>query len=181
MGKARTRAQKLAEKRERRKLMGMQAPKAANTPQASAQAVTEPRNEAIRPTPERRAKGSFRMPKGQLRHTMPAHDEAHDTIAKLHRAGLISDAQESSARDWQRLKADVRAELGINQGRSCLDISPIGHDDSEGDPELMARWREIEAELGSWKVGCLDWTCVLGHPPANLDLFRSALNAFGRA
>lgn len=109
---------------------------------------------------------------------MPAVDEAHDTVAALHRAGLITDAQEATARDWQSLKASIRAELAINVGRSCLDFSPAGHDDGDGDADLMRRWLMIEAELGSFKTGCLDWTCVLGHPPGNLGWFRASLDAF---
>ena len=140
-----------------------------------------PKVEAIRPTPERIGKGAFKMPTGPGRKLLPAVDEAHDTIAKLHKAGLITDDQEQAARDWQDLKAAVRAELGVSQGRSCLDISPVGHDSDEGNPALMERWLKIEAELGSFKTGCLDWVCVLGHRPANLGLLKSALDAFIRA
>lgn len=137
-----------------------------------------PKVEAIRPTPERIGKGAFKMPTGPGRKFLPAVDEAHDTIAKLHKAGLINDDQEQAARDWQDLKAAVRAELGVSQGRSCLDISPVGHDNDEGNPALMERWLKVEAELGSLKTGALDFTAVLGHRPANLDLFRVALDLF---
>lgn len=139
-----------------------------------------PKAEAVRPTVERMRKGEFRMPTGPERKSLPAVDEAHDTIAKMHRAGLINDDQEQAARDWQDLKAAVRAELGVSQGRSCLDISPVGHDNDEGNPALMERWLKVEAELGSFKTGALDWTCVLGHPPANLGLFRVALDGFAK-
>ena len=137
-----------------------------------------PKIEAVRPTPERIGKGAFKMPTGPGRKLLPAVDEAHDTIAKLHKAGLINDDQEQAARDWQDLKAAVRAELGVSQGRSCLDISPVGHDNDEGNPALMERWLKIEAELGSFKTGALDFTAVLGHRPANLDLFRLSLDLF---
>lgn len=142
--------------------------------------VAHPKVEAVRPTPEREAKGRFRMPSGRGKQRLPAIDEHHDTIAKLHIAKLLSDSQEAAARDWQALKADVRAELGISQGRSCLDISPVGHDSHDGNPEVMQRWRRVEAELGPWKTGALDYTCVLGHPPRNLPLLRAALNLFAR-
>lgn len=156
----------------------------ASTPDAKPDTVKRPpvqmapRVEAIRPTAERLRKGSFRMPTGPERKSLPAVDEAHDTVAKLHRAGLISDDQEQAARDWADLKAAIRAELGVSQGRSCLDMTPAGHDNDEGDPDLMGRWLRIEAELGSWKTGALDWTIVLGHPPGNLSLFRVALDLF---
>ena len=156
----------------------------APTPDAKPETVKRPpvqmmpRAEAIRPTVERLRKGSFRMPTGPERKSLPAVDEAHDAVAKLHRAGLISDEQEQAARDWADLKAAIRAELGVSQGRSCLDMSPVVHDNDEGNPDLMQRWLRIEAELGSFKTGALDWTCILGHRPANLDLFRVSLDLF---
>lgn len=142
--------------------------------------VAHPKVEAVRPTPEREAKGQFRMPSGRGKQRLPAVDEHHDTVARLHHAKLLSDEQEAAARDWQDLKSDVRSELGINQGRSCLDISPVGHDSHDGNPEVMQRWRRVEAELGPWKTGCLDYTAVLGHPPRNLPLLRAALDQFGK-
>ena len=142
--------------------------------------VAHPKVEAVRPTPEREAKGQFRMPSGRGKQRLPAVDEHHDTVARLHAAGLLSDAQETAARDWNALKQDVRAEMGISQGRSCLDISPVGHDSHDGNPEIMQRWRRVEAELGPCKTGALDYTCVFGHPPRNLPLLRAALNLFAR-
>lgn len=177
--KAKTKAQELREKRERKKAMASQLdakPETIRRPPVSA--PPRPKVEAIRPTAERMAKGRFRMPSGRGMQSMPAVDEAHDAIAKLSRAGLITACQEAAARDWQEFKAAIRAELGISQGRSCLDMSPAGHDDSEGDSDLLRRWFEVEAELGSFKTGALDYTCVMGHPPANLPLLRAALDAF---
>ena len=144
--------------------------------------AAHPKVEAVRPTPEREAKGRFRMPSGRGKQRLPAIDEHHDTIAKLHNAKLLSDSQEAAARDWQALKAEVRAELGVRGSRSCLDISPAGHDSDDGNPEVMRRWRRIEAELGAWKTGALDYTCVLGNPPTvkTLPLLRGALDLFGK-
>ena len=172
-----------AQKRRQRMARNMAA-QAVAMPDAKSDTVKRPpvhivpKVEAIRPTPERMGKGAFKMPTGPGRKLLPAVDEAHDTIAKLHKAGLINDDQEQAARDWQDLKAAVRAELGVSQGRSCLDISPVGHDNDEGNPALMERWLKIEAELGSFKTGALDFTAVLGHRPANLDLFRLSLDLF---
>ena len=172
-----------AQKRRQRQARNM-VMQAIATPDAKPSTVKRPpvhlvpKAEAIRPTAERMRKGAFRMPTGPERKSLPAVDEAHDTIAKMHRAGLINDDQEQAARDWQDLKSAIRAELGVSQGRSCLDISPAGHDNDEGNPALMERWLKVEAELGSLKTGALDWTCVLGHRPANLDLFRVALDLF---
>ena len=157
-----------------------QQPDKPQTPFMRPPVVAHPKVEAVRPTPEREAKGQFRMPSGRGKQRLPAVDEHHDTVARLHAAGLLSDAQETAARDWNALKQDVRAEMGISQGRSCLDISPVGHDSHDGNPEIMQRWRRVEAELGPLKTGALDYTCVLGHPPRNLPLLRVALNLFAR-
>ena len=175
-----SKAQKLARKRKARNMQEQ----AVSMPNAKPDTVKRPpvhivpKVEAIRPTPERIGKGAFKMQTGPGRKLLPAVDEAHDTIAKLHKAGLITDDQEQAARDWQDLKAAIRAELGLSQGRSCLDMTPCGHDNDDGDPALMQRWERIEAELGSWRTGALDYTCVLGHPPANLGLLKSALDLF---
>lgn len=139
-----------------------------------------PKVEAIRPTPERIGKGAFKMPTGPGRKFLPAVDEAHDTIAKLHKAGLINDDQEQAARDWQSLKNRVYAELSIDRPRSCIDFSHGGYDSGDGDPDLMSFWLRVEAELGSFKTGALDYTVILGHRPANLGLLREALDIFTR-
>lgn len=175
-----SKAQKLKQKKMANAIRAQSAPSPDAKPDTVKRppAQMRPKVEAIRPTIERIAKGAFRMPAGRGKQSMPAIDEEHDVIAKLHRARLISDDQEQAARDWQDLKAAIRAELGVSQGRSCLDISPVGHDNDEGNPALMERWLKIEAELGSFKTGVLDWTCVLGHRPANLDLFRVSLDLF---
>lgn len=178
-----SKAQKLKQKKRANAIRAQSAPPPDAKPDTVKRPPAQmlPKVEAIRPTIERMAKGAFRMPAGRGKQSMPAVDEEHDAIAKLHRARLISDDQEQAARDWQDLKAAIRAELGLSQGRSCLDMTPCGYDNDDGDPALMQRWERIEAELGSWKTGALDYTCVLGHPPANLGLLKSSLDAFIRA
>lgn len=179
---ARTKRQKI--EAARRRAASAAGEKRGPAPGAKPNTATRPpvqapeRAKAVRPTEQRLSKGAFRMPTGPLRQDLPAVDEAHDCVAALLRARLITPEQEAAARDWQELKAAVRAELGLSQGRSCLDLSPAGHDDSDGDSEVMRRWREVEARLGLVKVGALDWTVVYGRKPGNLPLLREALDAF---
>ena len=131
---------------------------------------------AIRPTPERLRHGRVNIPSGQGHDDMPAHDQHHDAIAVMHIKGILTDEQEMGARKWQWLRYRLKEELGVNEGRSCLDVAPAGYDATEGDPSFMRHWRELEAELGWVKVGALDWTCIRGHRPGSLDLLRAALD-----
>lgn len=170
---ARTKRQKLEAKARAKAAQ----PEPTQTPVMRPPVHTQPKVCAIRPTPERMARGAVKLPKGRGSQSMPAVDEAHDIIAAMHRARLLTDTQEQAARDWQALKMAVRAELGINQGRSCLDISPAGHDDTDGNPEVMQRWREVEERLGWVKTGALDWTVIFGRKPGNLALLQDALDA----
>lgn len=151
-------------------------PERADLPEAPVVRESQPSARAQRPTPERMAKGSFRMPKGALRQILPAHDEHHDCVAAMHKAGLLTDSQEASARVWQELRADVLAEIGVKEARSCLDMTQAGYDSDDGNPDLMRRWREIEIELGSLRVGILDWTVLRGHKPIRLSLLQSSLD-----
>lgn len=157
-----------------------QQPDKPQTPFMRPPVVAHPKVEAVRPTPEREAKGQFRMPSGRGKQRLPAVDEHHDTVARLHAAGLLSDSQEAAARDWQALKNRVYAELSIDRPRSCIDFSHGGYDSGDGDPDLMLFWLRVEAELGSFKTGVLDYTVILGHCPANLELLRKALDIFSR-
>ena len=130
---------------------------------------------AIRPTPERLRHGKVSIPTGQHHDDLPAHDTHHDCIAVMHLRGVLTDEQEMGARKWQWLRYRLKEELGVNEGRSCLDIAPAGYDATEGDPQFMRYWRDLEAELGWVKVGALDHTCIRGQKPSNLDLLRAAL------
>lgn len=155
---------------------------ATQAPRPAPEAVTiatVPADGPVRPTAHQVAHGVYAFPKGPGRKEMPVHHETHDCIARMHRAGMLTDSQEEAARAWQALKAAVRAELSINEGRSCLDIAPAGYDAGEGDPDLMRRWRYVEAKLGPRKSGAMDWSCVQGHWPGNITLLREALDAFG--
>ena len=132
---------------------------------------------AVRPTPERYRRGDWRFPKGIGKHEMPAVDLAADIVGVMYENRLITSPQEQAARTVQSVYGQYIAEFCLAQGRSCLDMSPVGHDTGEGDPEAMAAWRDISAKLSYLQEGALMWTVIQGNLPASVELVRSALDA----
>lgn len=134
-----------------------------------------------RPTAERLKRGKWALPQGMGKHEQPAVDLEADEIGRLYEKGDITTHQEQAARTAQQAHADYSAELGLSLGRSCLDMSPVGHDDSDGNPEAMAAWRNITGKLTYWQEGALVWTAIHGHEPGNLPLLCEALDAIAGA
>lgn len=130
-----------------------------------------------RPTAERLLRGKWALPQGMGKHEQPAVDLEADVVGLMYERGFLTPHQEQAARTVQRAYADYSAELGLSRGRSCLDISPVGHDEGDGNPEAMAEWRSITGKLSYWQRGALEWTVINGHAPGNLELLRSALDA----
>ena len=133
----------------------------------------------VRPTLRQLAAGDYRLPVGPKTAERPALNLKPDCVAALMvaPAHLTAD-QHDAARDWQELRWEVKAEIGAREGRSCLDIGPVGHDGGDGNPALAARWRKVRTLLGPAKVALLDRTCVDGAWPRDLTAFRAALDAF---
>lgn len=138
-----------------------------------------PRDEAVRPTPQRMARGSWTNPTGMDKHERPMHDAASDEIGRLWCAGKITDEQEQTARDVQAAWDDYRAELGVNMGRSCLDIGLAGYDAGDGNPAVIRRWKALTGRLNSWQHGALMHTVCMDHVAKNVPLLRDALNIAG--
>jgi len=131
---------------------------------------------AVRPTPERFKRGEWRLPQGMGKHNSPAVDITADLIGLMYENKFITNAQEQAARMVQTAWAGYIAEMGVSQGRSCLDMSPVGHDGGDGNPDAMQAWRDISAKLTYWQEGALLWTVINGRAPANVELVRSALD-----
>lgn len=139
-------------------------------------------NKAIRPTPERAQHGKVNVPFGVGKHERPATVECSDMVATLYEGGKITYSQEQAARTFQQLHADYVADLGISTGRSCLDIGPVGHDESDGNPEIAARHRRIVRELGMLRDAELRWVVLQGRRPRDLEaeVLRSALDIIAK-
>lgn len=134
-----------------------------------------PPTNAVRPTPERMAKGTWTTPEDRDAALM---DLDHDEVARLHRRGDITDAQEASARTYQQAWADYLAEIPEVSGyRSCIDDSVPGYDDGDGDPAVIARYRRLTLTAGRAGASALWWTCALGNTPRDLATLTRALDA----
>lgn len=180
MTKARTKTQKRRARKKRaqdlRQLAsGYEAPPKPGAP------ATPPKYRAIRPTPERMRRGEIEIPRGPLRHDLPARVAAPDYIAALGREGILSSEQVDAARHWQVMRDRVQQELGIGLGRSCLDMSPVGHDDSDGDEELARWWRDTRTRIGVQNIAILDRYCVQGVVPVGVAAARRTTPALRRA
>lgn len=114
--------------------------------------IWSPRDGKDRPTEERRSKGAFVLRDTEDAGVTVAVDEQATMLDALHRKGVI---------DGDQLQAGVslamlfhRTRLGA-AGRSCLDFSPVGYDDSEpSHQELRDAQERAEIYLG---VGMFTW------------------------
>lgn len=156
----------------------------SNTPRklaAVAAAVEAQREPALRPTPEARRHGAYRIPDGPGRHERPAVNMTPDCIAALMLPGSdgkasLTQEQHDAARDWQALRAIILGDLGVGGYRSCLDISGGGYDSTDGDVETANRWHRLRLALGPDRVAVLDRTCLEGRWPMPLIAFTDALD-----
>jgi hypothetical protein len=107
----------------------------------------------------------------------PAVDIAADMVGQLRAAQQITQSQEQAARTWQQLRAAYLAELPEISGyRSCIDPSVPGFDDSDGDPVVIERYREVERALGQQGRRIMLWVCEADERPYDLRLLKWALD-----
>ena len=133
-----------------------------------------------RPTPERMARGSWAMPQGNQKSRQPVVDAASDVVGYLHVQRLITTAQEQAARHFQRLRRAYMSELEITEYKSCLAGSVPGYDDGEGNKDVIAEYRTIEARLPIPLRREVLRVCDANHQPASLDRLRAGLNLMAR-
>lgn len=178
MSKTRSKRKQKQQERARKRftvLAGRGMPANANT------ATPEPvdsHDEAYRPTPERKRHGKWAEPQGQGKAFQPVVDLAPDMIGRLYQTNRINTSQEQAARLFQELRADYVAELGTVGYKSCLSGGVQGWDESDGDPEVIARYRSLERRIGRVKTAVLLMECDKGpsDKPGDLDVLRTALN-----
>lgn len=123
----------------------------------------EPRPGIDRPTPERRKKGRFRQVDTENAGESYYIDSATFDIDDMHDRGSISPEQWQAVERFADRVLAYRAQAPIKSGsRSCLDFSPVGHDDSDGDPQVSADCREISDRLGFYAFNLLDASICRG-------------------
>lgn len=130
---------------------------------------------AVRPPKDRARHNTVRIPRGMGKNELPALVVDCDPIAAMYEAKQITYSQEQAARVYEQAYADNLAELGVSTGRSCLDIGPVGHDEGDGNPEAIARYRRITRAVGMFELRELERVVVDRKTCRRLPLLQSAL------
>ena len=108
--------------------------------------IWTPREGKDRPTEERRSKGVFVLRDTEDAGVTVAVDECATMLDELHSKGIINGDQLQAGVSLAMLLE--RTRLG-GAGRSCLDFSPVGYDDSEpSHQELRDAQERQEIYLG---------------------------------
>ena len=134
------------------------------------------RDGKARPTPERRAKGMFRLIDGEDAGVTVAVDQCTTMLDWLALRGHITGDQAQAGLMLAGLLDRTRL---VGQGRSCLDFSPVGHD---GD-EVSERQMRDEQDRAEVYLGCGTYTwaelrrvCQDGLRPTDMDRLRTGLD-----
>ncbi len=178
MSKAKRRRNKKARKAAQMAAVGQgsQKPQKATTRPAY-QADGPSRGEAIRPTDERLAKGTWAEPVGSVKSQQPIVALDSDMVGQLHCKKQITDAQEQAARSYQETYVAYFAELPEIVGfKSCLAGGSGGHDESDGDPAIFRAMRKMERRVGMIGSAELFRVCISGDRPSNIQILRNALD-----
>jgi len=147
------------------------------------QRATQPRTgQAVRPTPERMARGKWTQPQGMGKDNIAVTDMAADMVARLFLDGSITKGQEQAARTWQEIRARYEAELPDIAGyKSCIDGSVPGFDDGDGDPQVIEEYRAMERRLSLPQRRAILCVCWQDAPPPSMDVLRGALDVISNA
>lgn len=140
------------------------------------------RGAAIRPTKERKSRGTWAEPQGGVKSQQPIVDLAHDRIGQLHVDRKITTSQEQAARSWQWLRAKYLAEMPEISGyKSCLAGSVPGYDDGDGDAVVIAAYRAMERSLSLPQRRMMLLVCDMNERPPNIEILRAALDVIAGA
>ena len=132
-------------------------------------------------TPEQRAARSWRMTdRGdvdpQTGKTVNPNNVQGVTfltpVEKLVAQGMLEDRHLDAAWEYERLR---RVVWGSPAQRSCIDMSPIGHDEAEPPLRDQERHDDIMRALGVFERAEMDRTVWRGEPSARPSLLASAL------
>ena len=173
-------AERKRRRRERNRIMAAKTHGEAETLAAGGQVAhydAYPAPEDNRPTSEARSHGSYVQAEDSR--TAPWVNRHVDMIGRLGAVNALTPAQVEAARLWQEIHAAYLAELGVAQGRSCLDISAGGHDGSDGNPAAMTAYRSLVRRIGTVHSARLCNEVDKGphEKPGDLPALRRALDA----
>jgi hypothetical protein len=129
---------------------------------------------AERPTEQRAAIGHWVQGDGKHQ------DLAADMIGLLLVSRQITPEQEQAARHWEQLRAAYIAEMpDLRVIKSCLNNDVRGHDDSDGDPEALAAYREMMDKLTPAQESEVLHVVDRRTKPRDLGTLRAALDVIG--
>lgn len=131
------------------------------------------------PTPEQQRRGAYVRNKPPGARAELWLNTAPDCLASLHVTGRITDAQEQAGRYYEMMRLAYIKTLGIGQGRSCLDMTPWGYDETEDSGELQKVVRQLERDMGRVGTAVVRGVVVEGRYPkaSHIEALRAALDA----
>ena len=139
--------------------------------------IWEDRDGKARPTPERRAKGAFRLVTGENAGLSVAVDDHATTLDRMRGEKLITPEQSQGGHDFAALMERTRL---VSAGRSCIDFEPVGHEPLE---EASAQEERDERDRRELYLACgmLTWAelrrvCVDGYWPRDVERLRAGLD-----
>lgn len=129
-----------------------------------------------RPTAERKDKGRFVLRDGEDAGVSIAVDEAAHILDVLHSRGVITGDQRDAGHDIAALLERTRL---VSAGRSCLDFTPVGHDDNRepthGELRDTQERNDLYLGVGMLTFRELRHVCHEGNPPRSVDRLRDGL------
>ena len=129
-----------------------------------------------RPTPERLRRGAWRIGETIEAGIRYARDEASDPLSGAYHAGHITPAQWDAAEAYAELRERV---WGMPGARSCLDTTPVGHDEGDGDPQAEGALRVVSMHLdarGFIVRREVEAVCWQREAIGNMDALRDGLD-----
>jgi hypothetical protein len=139
----------------------------------------EPDKGKSRPTPERVSRGTYQVFDGENAGETYAQDMTPDPLSRLLSEGKVSSRQYDAGRAFEALAHRVRG--GGPGQRSCLDFTPIGHDEGEGNEEMEREWKDLRSYLGFVGFQAVDAVCYRheeAHPLVLSQALSEAANFF---
>lgn len=148
---------------------------------AAANWQDRPDSGKARPTPERRAKGSFVLRDTEDAGVTVAIDEAPTMLDRLHAKHIITASQRDGGLD---LAALLRRTMLVSEGRSCLDWTPVATGDDSEPTHAELRDAEERAEIylacGMVVFAELRRVCHEHQMPRSIDRLRQGLDICAR-
>ena len=131
-----------------------------------------------RPTPERLAKGTFKLVDAEDAGVKTAvnQDDQISVIQRLAESEVITGRQGEAGDKFRDLHDRFWPQTSP---RTCLNIDPVGHEsleDSDEEVRVHAAWRELAGVIPKPEMTELKRVCVAGYPPSDIDRLRMALD-----